>query len=42
MTFDNLSLTAANVVPEPSTWAVVLGGGGVLLVIQRRRFITRG
>ena len=34
--FDNFSLTAANVVPEPSTWAAVLAGAGFLAFVCRR------
>ena len=36
VTFDNFSLTGANVVPEPSTWAAVLIGAGLLALVCRR------
>ena len=37
VTYSNFSLTAANVVPEPSTWAAVLAGAGFLTLVCRRR-----
>ena len=33
----SIGITYANPVPEPSTWAMALGGLGVLLLVQRRR-----
>lgn len=33
---------APDAVPEPSTWAAVLGGCAVLLIVQRRRAASRG
>jgi len=34
---NDLDLTVVASVPEPSTWAMMLGGLGLLLIIQRRR-----
>lgn len=33
--FDNVSITAA--VPEPTTFAMLLGGTGMLMLLRRRR-----
>ena len=41
VTFRNLSLTGANVVPEPTTWATVLAGLGLLAFCRRQQHRRR-